>query len=117
MHGVPLAAGGGCYSFDPEQGPKAVFSRFFGTANPYEALNGEQDTSTGAASTTGTAAAELTWAGATAAGCVLKVRTHSAWPCLCCVPAAALSAHFERLTAQAKAQPGQPQEVRALGVC
>jgi hypothetical protein len=31
--------GGGGYSFDVEQGPKAVFSRFFGTANPYEALN------------------------------------------------------------------------------
>jgi hypothetical protein len=35
-----LPAGGYSYSFDAAQGPKAVFSRFFGTANPYEALNG-----------------------------------------------------------------------------
>jgi hypothetical protein len=35
-----MAAGGGSYSFDAAQGPPAVFNRFFGTANPYEALNG-----------------------------------------------------------------------------
>lgn len=29
------------------------------------------------------------------------------------LPAAALSAHFEKLTTQVKTQPGQPQEVRA----
>jgi DnaJ-class molecular chaperone len=32
--------GGGGYSFDAQEGPKAVFARFFGTANPYEALSG-----------------------------------------------------------------------------
>lgn len=37
---LPAAlSGGGGYNFDVEQGPKAVFNRFFGTANPYEALN------------------------------------------------------------------------------
>lgn len=41
MFAARLPAGGGAYSFDAEQGPKAVFSRFFGTANPYEALNGK----------------------------------------------------------------------------
>jgi hypothetical protein len=30
----------------------------------------------------------------------------------CCLSAAALSAHFEKLTTQVKTQPGQPQEVR-----
>lgn len=39
---VHLPAGGGSYTFDVEQGPTSVFSRFFGTANPYEALNGEE---------------------------------------------------------------------------
>lgn len=28
------------YSFDPVTGPPEIFSRFFGTTNPYEALNG-----------------------------------------------------------------------------
>ncbi|DBA97177.1 TPA: Major surface glycoprotein G [Trebouxia sp. C0004] len=28
------------YSFDPSSGPEQVFSNFFGTSNPYEALNG-----------------------------------------------------------------------------
>ena len=28
------------YSFDPVSGPEQVFSSFFGTSNPYEALNG-----------------------------------------------------------------------------
>jgi len=32
---------GGIYQFDPELGPPQVFARFFGTANPYEALDGE----------------------------------------------------------------------------
>lgn len=32
---------GGIYIFDPEVTPQQVFSRFFGTANPYEALDGE----------------------------------------------------------------------------
>lgn len=30
------------YRFNPEESPKAVFERFFGTNNPYEALEGEQ---------------------------------------------------------------------------
>ncbi len=30
------------YSFDPVSGPEQVFSNFFGTSNPYEALNGGQ---------------------------------------------------------------------------
>jgi hypothetical protein len=29
---------GPMYRFNPEESPKAVFERFFGTANPYEAL-------------------------------------------------------------------------------
>ena len=32
---------GALYHFDPELTPQQVFSRFFGTANPYEALDGE----------------------------------------------------------------------------
>jgi hypothetical protein len=31
---------GSLYHFDPELTPEQVFSRFFGTANPYEALDG-----------------------------------------------------------------------------
>eukprot|EP00983_Pelagomonas_calceolata_P067464 1149490-Pelagomonas_calceolata.AAC.6 len=30
---------GGIYQFDPELGPHQVFARFFGTSNPYEALD------------------------------------------------------------------------------
>jgi hypothetical protein len=33
---------GPMYHFNPEEGPKAVFERFFGTNNPYEALESEQ---------------------------------------------------------------------------
>lgn len=33
------SAGGGSYVFDGETGPQHVFARFFGTSNPYEALN------------------------------------------------------------------------------
>ena len=29
------------YAFDTQAGPRAVFERFFGTHNPYEALEGE----------------------------------------------------------------------------
>lgn len=29
------------YAFDAKAGPRAVFERFFGTANPYEALEGK----------------------------------------------------------------------------
>lgn len=29
------------YTFDPTSGPQQVFTRFFGTHNPYEALGGE----------------------------------------------------------------------------
>lgn len=29
------------YNFNPEEGPKGVFERFFGTNNPYEALECE----------------------------------------------------------------------------
>lgn len=41
--GVPDGAGGttgGSYSFNIEMGPDEVFARFFGTLNPYEALQG-----------------------------------------------------------------------------
>lgn len=31
---------GGIYTFDPESTPNQVFARFFGTANPFEALDG-----------------------------------------------------------------------------
>jgi hypothetical protein len=37
----PECTGGAGYAFDAETGPRAVFARFFGTANPYEALSGE----------------------------------------------------------------------------
>ena len=29
------------YKLDPASGPEKVFSKFFGTSNPYEALNGK----------------------------------------------------------------------------
>lgn len=32
---------GPLYRFNPETTPKEVFERFFGTKNPYEALEGE----------------------------------------------------------------------------
>eukprot|EP00798_Chlamydomonas_sp_ICE-L_P016770 gene16770-23045_t len=41
--GMPDGKGGirgGIYQFDPEVTPNQVFARFFGTANPYEALDG-----------------------------------------------------------------------------
>jgi DnaJ family protein B protein 13 len=31
---------GGTYHFNPDMTPAVVFERFFGTANPYEALDG-----------------------------------------------------------------------------
>ncbi len=38
----PAGVKGGFYHFDPDVTPTAVFARFFGTANPYEALDGER---------------------------------------------------------------------------
>ena len=39
----PAGIKGGSYSFSSEKGPDEVFARFFGTLNPYEALQGECD--------------------------------------------------------------------------
>jgi hypothetical protein len=38
---APAHAGEEPYEFDPKVGPRAVFERFFGTGNPYEALQGK----------------------------------------------------------------------------
>ena len=37
----PAGIKGGSYSFNIEKGPDEIFARFFGTLNPYEALQGE----------------------------------------------------------------------------
>ena len=37
----PAGIKGGSYSFDIVKGPDEIFARFFGTLNPYEALQGE----------------------------------------------------------------------------
>ena len=41
VYGIPAGIKGGTYSFDTEKGPDEIFARFFGTLNPYEALQGE----------------------------------------------------------------------------
>ena len=39
--GSPAGIKGGSYSFDLDKGPDEIFARFFGTLNPYEALQGD----------------------------------------------------------------------------
>lgn len=46
FHPALSGTGWAGYSFDPASGPEQVFSNFFGTSNPYEALNGGQSLST-----------------------------------------------------------------------
>jgi hypothetical protein len=56
VHGMPnhtmhvfVPTDGGSYVFDAAAGPQAVFARFFGTSNPYEALSCECLTAAAAA--------------------------------------------------------------------